>query len=130
MRDPQVKEKEDELLKQLYEKKISQEDVEEEIIYLQRRQVEFDRGVKLAEDIADIVNIMNHEDAMRGFMHKMKYTHRTLQQSSFGMFLKWVYFIAKEYKDCDVDLRNQDTVNTARKIVSALGTHGDYLSFI
>jgi len=73
---------------------------------------------------------MSNDDGVRGFIAGMSRSHRTLQQSSFALFLQWTYWIAEKYTNNDIDLRNQYMVERAKDIVKALGPYGKSLPLI
>jgi hypothetical protein len=125
MRDPEVR--------KLTEKLLKEKLTEEELQYWHKRlneiQERFDAGQKLAQELGKLVNVMNSQDELRGFITGMKCEHRTLQQSAFGLFLAWTYAIA-DYQSNDYDLRNEAMVKAAKKIKEALGEYGKDLPFI
>lgn len=127
IKDPEVEVQEKQALE---DKSLSNDDMRRESKRLQDQQARFDKGVNLAETLSNMVNSMCADDEQRGFFTAMKRTHRTLQQSSFQLFLAWTYYIAQEYKDIDIDLRNEYMVKTAKKLKECLGDYGYSLPFI
>jgi regulatory protein YycH of two-component signal transduction system YycFG len=109
---------------------MSEEDIQSKQKFLDYKQKLFDEGVELAEKLSKFANSINNRDGFKGFMLGMKSQHRTLQQSSFGLFLAWSYYIANEYKTYDIDLRNSTMKETADKIKEKLGEYGNSLPFI
>lgn len=88
---------------------------------------EYKSGRELAEHLGNFVNKMGRHSKVKGFIEGMFSQHRTLQQSVFELFLKWVYKMADtEYYDA----RNEYTVKYCKKIKEALGEYGDNCPFI
>jgi uncharacterized protein with NAD-binding domain and iron-sulfur cluster len=88
----------------------------------QRLITSIEKGEELAQKLADF---MNGEDgaAVEAFIKSLTLkTHRTLQQSVFGLFLRVMQAWAKYYKEGPgwYDLRNEFTVATSEKIVDLL----------
>ena len=124
-KDPLVCEK----AKKLAEKNFSEEDINSEIEALHRQEERFVHGMKVAEQLTNFVNRMGNNDEIRGFVAGMERSHRTLQQSAFGLFLAWAYKMAK-LPEGWYDLRNEASIKASKKIVEALGEYGDNLPFI
>lgn len=72
-------------------------------------------GGKLACDVAWIGE-KNRED----FISAMASEHRTLQQGFTRMCVNWLFHLAS-LNDGEYDLRNQASVELARKIVAEMG---------
>jgi len=62
------------------------------------------------------------------FVATMAREHRTLQQLFTGLCLKWLYHLAAHPEH--QDLRNQASVETATRVVAALGPYGATLPLI
>lgn len=103
--------------------------IQSSLKWLRSRQAEFDKGVEIAEQLSNFVNAMGTNDRTRGFIAALEKQHRTIQQSVFGLFLKWTYKMA-DYESNRYDLRNEYSVQTAKKIKRMLGKYGDNCPFI
>jgi len=122
VRDPQVEKRMKELVAHLGAATAEEIDRETEILHAQEER--YNKGAKLAQDLSNMVNSMAHDDEVRGFIDELNQrTHRTLQQSAFGVVMRWIYSLA-DIPDRWTDLRNKHTVETARKIKELLGPYG------
>jgi len=121
MNDPHVQQRIRELLAHT---DYSQDEVDREAEALRAQDQRYTKGAKLAQDLSNMVNSMAHDDEIRGFIDELNQrTHRTLQQSAFGVVMRWIYSLA-DIPDRWTDLRNKHTVETARKIKELLGPYG------
>jgi len=72
------------------------------------------RGEKLAREMSNFANTWSAED-IQDFINTMGNDHRTLQQSFTRLCAKWFLYLA-EKEDGQYDLRNEASVNLAKKI--------------
>jgi hypothetical protein len=77
---------------------------------------------KLAEDLTDYVNTYSVREKIKDFISSFTCKHRTLQQSSFGLFLSLMeHMTTDEYR---TDGRNEASKNVAKMLVD--GFRGEY----
>lgn len=77
-------------------------------------------GEEMARAIADFMNVYGFQEST--FIETLVYrTHRTLQQTLFGVMLKMIYKWAEMYENERFDLRNEDTCRISKQIKDALG---------
>jgi hypothetical protein len=91
-----------------------------------RRIEEVSKGQEIAKALADGVNVMGNRDFDEAFVeHLTCRTHRTLQQSVAGLFMKvfkaWAEIADKG--EGHYDLRNEATVKMAQAIRDATKDH-------
>ena len=77
-------------------------------------------GEQIALDLIDMVNRMGSAEEEQKFVDTILNSHRTLQQSTAGLFLKMFAGWAEVRKVGHYDLRNEATVNIATKITEAV----------
>jgi hypothetical protein len=91
---------------------------QEEIQEALRLEAEKKLAIELVEKLANYVNIMGRDYAP--FIERLIYgTHRTLQQSVFGLFLQCIKGFA-ELPERYTDPRNEATVEVCKKIMEAV----------
>jgi hypothetical protein len=77
-------------------------------------------GREMAMEFENFVNSMSNEESINGFVEYVTdHSHRTLQQSMMGVFLKCIKSWSKK-GEYEFDLRNKATVDTSKKIMTAL----------
>ena len=86
-------------------------------------------GKDVAQDLIDMVNVISgNSQEEQDFIDTILRSHRTLQQSTCGLFLK----VFKGWADMKevgfYDLRNEATVTIAEKITKAVAD--DYLPLV
>lgn len=78
-------------------------------------------GEEMAQMIDEFCNASG-QDKYAGFVETVVFrTHRTLQQKIMGLFVKTI----EAWAEAPHDLRNEATVNLAKKIVAATGDKYD-----
>lgn len=91
---------------------------QEEIQEALRLEAEKKEAVELVEKLASYVNVMGKK--YDPFVERLIYgTHRTLQQSVFGLFLQCIKGWA-ELEERWTDPRNEATVEVCKKIMEAV----------
>jgi hypothetical protein len=98
---------------------------------LERRELERFRRVEknrteareLAEGLADFANHSGRDNSEEFIGQIIYKTHRTLQQAIFGLFVGLCEEWAKQDHPDLHDLRNEATVEGAKKVVEALKDH-------
>jgi hypothetical protein len=85
----------------------------------------YEKELQLAQRFVDAVNNMSFNK--EAFADEILRQHRTLQQSTFGVFL---VVIAKWAEVEHFDLRNEFTIEKSREIVKALGKYNLKVPFI
>ncbi len=82
---------------------------------------------EVARNLSDFVNVMGDDkDVELVAEHVVNRTHRTLQQSIMGLFLKVIYKWAKNYEEGWYDGRNEATCKLAKSIVDHIGENYKY----
>ncbi len=95
-----------------------------------REREQADKGERLADEIANALNFMSgNEPFEKAFVEKItRRTHPTLQQGTAQLFLAVFKRWAEIGDEGRYDLRNEDTIEAAKKIREALKEH--YFRFI
>jgi len=86
-----------------------------------------DRARFAARVVSDFVNEMGFDH--KTFADTLAREHRTLQQSTMGAFLAFIYRLAENGEN-QRDLRNEYACEQSRKIVEALGPYGNQMPLI
>ena len=81
------------------------------------RQVDKDKGEKLARDMSDFVNAVGSLRT-REFCFAMSREHRTLQQNFSKLCYEWLRFQSQQYEDQNYDGRNEYACRVANKIMT------------
>ena len=74
-------------------------------------------GSNLAETIANHLNTYADDEVIKDFVDRMSREHRTLQQGFTRLVMAWIKHLSETQH---YDLRNEASVEMARKIVKAL----------
>ena len=77
-------------------------------------------GKQVAEDLLDMLNVLSGTEEQQAFVDTILNSHRTLQQSACGAFLKVFEGWAEMKRNGYYDLRNEATVSTAEKVSAAV----------
>lgn len=80
-----------------------------------------------AEALANFSNNMGHVPAE--FVQEMARQHRTLQQNCTGLMMAWLMHLAS-LKEGEYDLRNEASVQLAKKLLEGKDKYDVYLPFI
>lgn len=86
-----------------------------------------ERAENTAKDFMRGINEIGFDT--KSFVKVVTSDHRTLQQGAVRIALAIIYEMAKK-EGWEIDPRNQEAVNTSKKIVEALGENGGYLPLI
>lgn len=88
-------------------------------------------GEEAAEYMERFVNVMSHKKEEEEFVQKMVYgTHRTLNQSFFGLMFKCIVEQAKCAETSRYDLRNEASVKLCKQIADTFNNQLPYMPFI
>lgn len=97
------------------------EDHERQLKTIENCEQRFNKVAKLVEDMSDIVNGDDRTASVIFNMVMSQGVHRTLQQSSTRLMLKWIEHVATdEYGTRNTDGRNIGSHRICRKIVDAV----------
>lgn len=85
-------------------------------------------GKQIAQDLLDMVNVMNNDKEVQAFVDEILNSHRTLQQSAAGLMLKTFAGWAEMKDNGYYDLRNEATVKVGKTITDA--TEDYYIPYV
>lgn len=85
-------------------------------------------GKEIAQDFMDMINVMGNDKEVGAFVDEVLNSHRTLQQSAAGAFLKVFAGWAEVHDSGYYDLRNEATVKVGKLVTEA--TENTYLPFV
>lgn len=85
-------------------------------------------GIRLAKEISNLLNKMDHDAFQKAFMETMQRDHRTLQQQFTEFCFEWLKICASE--KYGVDGRNEYSQKVARKALSNLEEYEMKMPFI
>ena len=87
-------------------------------------------GEKVAREFADFCNTMSNSEEEQKFAEELCYrTHRTIQQTAFGVMVRCMKLWADEHKKGSYDLRNEATVQICKRVIDLLEDE-IYLPFV
>lgn len=72
-------------------------------------------GKDLARLVSDYINVLNTDDKCEDFVKHFSRQHRTLQQSTIGLFLKVIEHVASD--EFSTDARNEDSKRTCKALI-------------
>ena len=85
-----------------------------------------ERAEKAAQEFSQAVNEMNFD--AKAFAREIRKDHRTQQQNTMRVFMEVISQWADDAEIENFDLRNQDTVTLAKKIIDAIPSR--YLQYV
>lgn len=83
-------------------------------------------GIEAANALSKLVQVMCNDEEEEDFVLRVLRDHRTLQQKIFTLFINCILGWAQAHNEGSFDLRNESTVQLARKIIDMLDEENVY----